>query len=581
MGRAPTTRHQTPNEAAEVSPLAALCRPLIEASPVPMAAVAGPHHVVCAVNAPFCRLIGAPPETVLGQPFAAVVPAWAGSSALFDRVARTGQAEAAVDQPQAAPGAGGWSCLVWPVRGPRGHPAGLLLLVPEPPGADPFCQRLTALNEALVVSSVAQQERTDTAEALTAQVTAQNVLLERILEQAAEEIVVRDREGRLLLANAEARRWLQPWPDGPVALEGTPLERSPQLWGHILDTDEKPIPLDEYPIARALRGERGVSMEIRRPAHDGTKRALINTAAPLVDPQAALLGAVAINIDITSQKDKEDELRRARDELELRVAERTAALEAQAAQLRALASELTLAEQRERQRLAQMLHDELQQLLVAAKFRVGLLRRVDDHTVGRTCQELQGILDECVAASRALTSELSPPVLQSGGLLPGLEWLSRWMVEKHGLTVLVEADGPAVPASEAVNLLLFQSVRELLFNTVKHAQVTTARVAVQHSDGYVTLIVSDSGVGFDPQAVPLHARGGFGLFSIRERLEFLGGRMEVVSAPGHGCRTTLSAPLHPTAPVGRPGLSRTDRGERHSTPRPSRRRPGRGRSVSS
>ena len=556
MDRADATGQRIPQDCAqdaEASALALLCRSLTEASPLPMAAVEGPEHLVRAVNLPFCRLIGAAKEAVVGRPFAEAVPAWVGSQALLDRVSRTGAAETLLDQARAHPATGVWSCTVWPVQGSAGRPVGILMVqAPETTDVEQFHRQLLTMNQALVVSSVRQHELTGAAEALNARLAAQNALLETILEQAAEEIVVRDAQGRLLLANAEVRRWLRPAPDGQAGLEGTPLEQAPRFWGDMLDVDEKPIPLDAYPIARALRGERVPPLEIHRVTPDGGTRALLSSAVPLLEPQGALIGAVAISIDITLQKHKEVELRQARDTLELRVQERTTALEQTSDQLRALASELTLAEQRERRRLAQILHDGLQQYLVAAKFRVTLLGRADDPTVRNACQEIQGILDECVASSRSLTSELSPPVLQSGGLTPALEWLSGWMQKKHGLTVLVQPDTVAVPTSEAVSLLLFQSVRELLFNTVKHAQVTMARVKVQHSNGYVILVVSDSGVGFDPQALPMSIGGGFGLFSIRERLQFLGGCMEIASAPGHGCRVTLSAPLHHRRPEGHP-----------------------------
>ena len=421
MGRAPTTRHQTPNEAVKGSALASLCRPLLEVSPVPMAAVAGPQHVVCVENAPFCRLIGAASETVIGRPFAAVVPAWATSQAVLDQVARTGQAETVVDQPLGDASGGVWSCAVWPLRASGERPVRVLIIqAPETPDADQFRRQLQAMNQALVVSSVRQQERTEAAEALTA---GHKAVLEAILEQAPAEIVVRDAQGRLLWANTEVRRWLRPVPGGPEALEGTGLDEIPRLWGDLLDADGQPLPLDAYPCARALRGEHVSPLECQRVAPDGRRRALLNSATPLHDPRGTLVGAVAISTDITLQKQREAELRQARDTLEQRVAARTAelseavqSLEVKSTQLRAMASELTLTEQRERQRLAHLLHDGLQQLLAAAKFRVDLLRRVDDSTERDAFQtELQGILDQCIAVSRTLTGELSPPILQSGG----------------------------------------------------------------------------------------------------------------------------------------------------------------------
>jgi transcriptional regulator with PAS, ATPase and Fis domain len=307
MGKADTTPRRAA-ASAEGSVLRDLCRPVSEAAPLPMVAVEGPQHLVRWVNAAFCRVIGVAPEVIIGQPFGAAVPAWVASQALLDRVARTGEPETVVDPPDARAGAGRWTGTVWPVQGPGGKRLGLLIQVTDRPETDPFRQQLTAMNEALVVSSVAQHARTDAAEALTAQVTAQKILLETILEQAAEEIVVRDAAGRLLLANAEARRALRPGPERQAALEGTPLASVPRLWGDLFDDDEKPLPLGDYPIARALRGERVRPLEIQRVASEGGTRTLLSSAVPLLDPRGALLGAVSISTDITLQQRQDAEI---------------------------------------------------------------------------------------------------------------------------------------------------------------------------------------------------------------------------------------------------------------------------------
>ncbi len=168
----------------------------------------------------------------------------------------------------------------------------------------------------------------------------------------------------------------------------------------------------------------------------------------------------------------------------------------------------------------------------------------DPRTVQDTCREASVLLDEALACSRTLTGELSPPILHAAGFIPAMEWLSRWMQEKHGLAVILKTDDRAVPANEALTLLLFKSVRELLFNVLKHAQISTAHLEVTQADGYLNITLADSGVGFEVQRVFESAKtSGFGLFSIRQRLEFLGGRMDIDSAPGRGCRITLSVPF--------------------------------------
>ncbi len=143
-----------------------------------------------------------------------------------------------------------------------------------------------------------------------------------------------------------------------------------------------------------------------------------------------------------------------------------------------------------------------------------------------------------------LTVELGPPILYQADMPAVLRWLAHWMQEKHGLAVTLQADEQVNPQAQDVRVLLFQSVRELLFNIVKHAQAKNGQVVMTGEGDQVRIVVSDEGVGFDPtRHLPDTAETGFGLFSIRERLEAMGGRMEIDSAAGHGTRITLQAPL--------------------------------------
>lgn len=219
-------------------------------------------------------------------------------------------------------------------------------------------------------------------------------------------------------------------------------------------------------------------------------------------------------------------------------------------QLRSLASDLTLAEQRERQRLARLLHDHLQQLLVGAKFRVSSLHKVQDPLVVQLAQEIDDLLTQSIAASRSLTAELSPPILHEAGLIAALQWLCAWTRDNHGLHVRCALDQRAEPQSLDIRLLLFQSVRELLLNVIKHSGVKTARLDVAAVDNQVQVVVSDDGQGFDLSTVESD-RGsrGFGLFSIQERLDLIGGRFTIESAPGRGSRFTLLAPRARVGPL--------------------------------
>ena len=223
----------------------------------------------------------------------------------------------------------------------------------------------------------------------------------------------------------------------------------------------------------------------------------------------------------------------------------------QRSKLRELASELILAEQRERCRLAEVLHDNLQQLLVAARFRLISLERSADPAVKEIAIQVQDLLDQSIRCSRSLTDELSPQILYQGGLVLALEWLAGWMKQKHDLDVEIKADEDVRLESADVRILLFQSVRELLFNAVKHAKVKTAQVQLCRLADHVEVTVSDNGSGFDPEAAMPQAgqTKGLGLFSIRERLVLLGGKMEIDSALGRGSRFRLLAPRKSAAAV--------------------------------
>jgi signal transduction histidine kinase/ActR/RegA family two-component response regulator len=284
----------------------------------------------------------------------------------------------------------------------------------------------------------------------------------------------------------------------------------------------------------------------------GTRQTItwLTTKFPLRDAQQRIYAVGGISADVSARKNAEEALARAKDELEQRVAERTTELAQQAAQLRALAGELTLTEQRERSRLARVLHDHLQQLLVASKFRIAILGRGGDELLKQGTKEVEDLIDQSIAASRSLTAELSPPILHEAGLNAGLQWLARRMKETHGLFVELELEDSG-SLSEACKILLFESVRELLFNTVKHADALSASVNLRRFDDSLRIIVSDRGKGFDPASMPAAGEAGigFGLFVIHERLELMGGKFKIESSPGVGSQFVLSMPVAEPGPI--------------------------------
>jgi PAS domain S-box-containing protein len=252
-----------------------------------------------------------------------------------------------------------------------------------------------------------------------------------------------------------------------------------------------------------------------------------------------------ISFDITQRKQTEETRRQLTAELDHRVAERTQELADSQARLRALVAELARAEERERRRLAIELHDYMAQMLLVSRLKLdragGLARSAE---LKELLADAQKSLDDSINYTRTLMAELSPRVLYDLGLPPALRWLAEQMA-RHGLNVEVsgETEGLSLPEDHAV--FLFQCVRELLWNVVKHAGTNKASVSYYLEHGQLTVRVADQGKGFDPVVLPEIGNGleKFGLFSMRERLELQGGLLEVISSPGKGTTVTMKFPV--------------------------------------
>jgi PAS domain S-box-containing protein len=230
--------------------------------------------------------------------------------------------------------------------------------------------------------------------------------------------------------------------------------------------------------------------------------------------------------------------------LESRVKDRTASLRARSEQVHALTRALTLAEQRERRRLAHVLHDDLQQLLFGIQLQV---RSAAVAEGAPALDHIAALLDRALTLTRTLSHELAPPFLDEDGLEVSLAWLAHQFGAVHDLTVHLDIDAHCPTPDRSLRALLVQLVRELLFNVVKHAGTDQARLRLRSRDDEVEIVVEDEGEGFDAEAVEADSGEGFGMRSVRERVVLTGGCLHVDSAPGRGTRVTLVAPKTPLA----------------------------------
>lgn len=229
--------------------------------------------------------------------------------------------------------------------------------------------------------------------------------------------------------------------------------------------------------------------------------------------------------------------------------ERTASLRQAHRRMRELDSEMALAEERERRRLADRLHDTTIQQLVLARI---LLDRSPGNleTLGR----IEGLLDESLAQLRSLIFELSPPMLYRCGLAEALAWLADQFAARWPVRFRFRAEGSAVPLPEDLRVTLFQGARELMTNVGRHSRARNCEVELSFDAGFLALTVADDGIGADVRrrgASPALGGGGYGLFSLGSRIELIGGTLELAQRQGGGTRATLRVPWPPVAQTGR------------------------------
>ncbi|MFO7957071.1 MAG: chemotaxis protein CheB [Candidatus Brocadiia bacterium] len=303
--------------------------------------------------------------------------------------------------------------------------------------------------------------------------------------------------------------------------------------------------LDAEPAAAARQVLENLGTVERRVQSEDGRRYMMRVV-PYRTEDNRIDGVVMTFFDVTGLVETEDQLRSLNRTLEERVEERTRLASRRAERLQKLAVRLTRTEQRERNRLAEILHDELQQSLAMAQLQLRQLQdSADEEPLRKRAERLHSVVADAIRTARTLTAELCPRVLYEQGLEDALKWLSRHTEDHYGLKVSVETSPYSEPGSETVKTLLFRCAQELLVNVAKHAEADEATVRLSRTDEEeIMLEVVDRGRGFETEGVlgPQQDAAGFGLFSIHERAEAVGGRMEVHSEPRSGTRVVVVLP---------------------------------------
>ena len=210
--------------------------------------------------------------------------------------------------------------------------------------------------------------------------------------------------------------------------------------------------------------------------------------------------------------------------------------------LRSLASQLEDVEERERRRIASNLHDLIGQTLVSAGMKLGLLAHsATDDNQRAELEEVRRLNQRMLEETRNIITELSPPVLEEQDMRTASRWLIDHFGENHGLDITFEDHLDEQDLPYPVRRFLFRTLRELLFNVVKHARTSIVTVRLEATQTHAELTVSDAGIGFDPG--DLEGDEGFGLFSLRERVTALGGTVDIESVRGEGTHVSVVLPF--------------------------------------
>jgi len=356
----------------------------------------------------------------------------------------------------------------------------------------------------------------------------------RFIDNANEGVGMTDRECRITYVNESLARMLG---YEPGELIGMPVS-------DLLSPEERTLflaKMDER--RRSGLTERREWQHLRK---DGSIIWLLVSATPILDDKGGFQGTFAMLTDLTSRMEAEIALLKAHDEMEQHVEERTAALAQANEQIKLMTLDRIQAEERERIRIAGELHDQVGQTLLLIKMKLDMLASEIEAEQQREAASSLSFLLECSLQDiRSLTFNMRPPLLDTANFEVALEWLGTAIKRDYGLQIDFHCSHQSLPLKIEVRYSIFQAVRELLLNVVKHARVDRAELSITAEADRILIRVIDQGSGFDllDTTKMQSAANGFGLFNVRQRIEQIGGELRVSSAIGTGTSVTLYIPM--------------------------------------
>jgi len=317
-----------------------------------------------------------------------------------------------------------------------------------------------------------------------------------------------------------------------LGYEPSDFLNNPSFWINHIHQDDLDLIKDK---SSSLMEREGAICEYRYHHRDGSYLWLLDEFKLIKDEKGNSVEIIGFFQDITAGKETKNKLKEAED-----------ALCAHQEQLSALAAMLSLAEERERRRIAGELHDRIGQTLAFAKIKLDMLHQCLESTEhAQATGEISKAIETSIQEVRTLTVQISPPLLYEIGLEAALEWLCEWARDNQGLEVAFHDDRQPKQMGEEIRSTLFQAVRELLINIAKHSQAKKAAISIKKHDNNLILQVEDEGAGFDMTKVAIKRENslGFGLFNIKQRIRHLGGEFHAESELGRGTLVRLVVPL--------------------------------------